>query len=39
VKGANNWQPITNYAQVTNIEPDGTLSISKNGESVTRSPK
>jgi len=38
VKGASNWVDVKKFAQVTSIEPDGTLTVSKNGESVTRSP-
>lgn len=38
VKGANNWLDIKKFAQVTSIEPDGTLTVTKNGESATRSP-
>jgi hypothetical protein len=39
VKGANNWQQIVPpFTQLTTIETDGTLTVTKNGESVTRSP-
>jgi hypothetical protein len=39
VRGANNWQEITTpFTQLTTIEADGTLTVTKNGESVTRSP-
>lgn len=39
VKGANTWQDIvTPFTQLTTIAADGTLTVTKNGESVTRSP-
>jgi hypothetical protein len=39
VKGANSWQEIaTPFTQTTSIETDGTLTVSKHGESVKRSP-
>jgi hypothetical protein len=37
VKGANNWQQIVSpFTQLTSIEVDGTVTVTKNGESVTK---